>query len=228
MPEIHNIKLGITNCYLIKENDKLMLIDAGIDGKEKRFEKRLHALGYNLNDIDILIITHVHFDHAGIAAWLKERSRLKIIVHKNEAHILSRGLTPIPAGTNFFGKILNILGNIFNFLFRVKATEADIVADKLMPLKELGFSASIIPTPGHTEGSVSVLFDSGECFVGDCCISMFNKKDVFPPFANNATELLKSWKILLDSEAKSFYPGHGKVISPMVLEQSYRKNKNRF
>lgn len=65
-------------CLLVKENNRLILIDTGIGNKqnEKFFsyyylhgndslEKSLHQLGVDFADITDVFLTHLHFDHCG-------------------------------------------------------------------------------------------------------------------------------------------------------------------
>ncbi len=228
MPEIFPIKLSYTWCYLVKQGDKLLMIDASLSGFEKKFEKKVRALGLAVEDIDLIILTHVHYDHVGITNWVKEKSGAPVMVHEKEASILEKGGTPIPLGTETLGKLLNKLGNIFNFIFSYKPVKADILIKDILSLAKFGFSATVVPTPGHTEGSISVLFGTGESFVGDCCFQIFKRKDVFPIFANDVPQLLKSWISLLNSEALTFYPGHGQAFTKEVLRFSFEKNQSRI
>jgi hydroxyacylglutathione hydrolase len=61
-------------------------------------------------------------------------------------------------------------------LLRSNATEFDevepeILVDEEMDLLEFGVNGRIVHTPGHTSGSISLLLDSGEAFVGDLAIN---------------------------------------------------------
>lgn len=226
MPEVFPIKLSYTWCYLVKEGNKLLMIDASLSGFEKKFERKVKALGLAVEDINLIILTHVHHDHVGITNWVKEKSGAPVLVHEKEASILEQGKTPIPKGTGTLGKILHKLGNTFNFIFSYKPVKADILVKDTHALDIYGFSATLVPSPGHTEGSISVLFDTGECFVGDCCFQIFKRKDVFPIFANDVPQLLKTWKNLLNSKAVRFYPGHGQVFDKKTLGFSLKKTNS--
>ena len=202
-----------------------MMIDASLSGFEKKFERKLKALGLAVEDINLIILTHVHHDHVGITNWVKEKSGAPVMVHEKEALILEHGKTPIPYGTKTLGKIIHKLGIAFNFIFSYKPVKADILVRDTLALDKYGFSAKLVPTPGHTEGSISVLFDTGDSFVGDCCFKIFKRKDVFPIFANDVPQLLRTWKTLLNSEAVRFYPGHGQAFDKEVLRSSFEKNQ---
>jgi len=49
------------------------------------------------------------------------------------------------------------------------------------------------------------------------------RNSIFPPFADNIRELLKSWEILLETECHLFLPGHGKAISRELLQHESLK-----
>ncbi len=57
------------NAYLIKANDKLILIDAGTAGNYGpslgQLSKNLIKAGYNPEQIDAVLVTHIHIDHTG-------------------------------------------------------------------------------------------------------------------------------------------------------------------
>ncbi len=161
---------------------------------------------------------------------IKDFTRAKIIVNSNEYELLKKGIISIPKGTNIFGKLISYLGNLFPKAIGYPPVEADIRISETYSLKDFGFNASIIPTPGHTEGSLSVVFDLGEAFVGDACFNIIpiNKSTVFPPFANNIPILLKSWKLLLDTKVQELFPGHGKPFDKDKLQKSFIKLKGKI
>jgi glyoxylase-like metal-dependent hydrolase (beta-lactamase superfamily II) len=77
-----------------------------------------------------------------------------------------------------------------------------------------GADGHIIYTPGHTDGSVSVLLDSGEAFVG-CLIhnrAPFVFKPGLPIYAKDILQLKLSLKMVIDRGAKILYPGHGNPV----------------
>ncbi len=61
------LKLSVTNCFLIKAGQKYILVDTGYEYEWDRFCERLKAAGVSLSAISHLILTHHHGDHAGLA-----------------------------------------------------------------------------------------------------------------------------------------------------------------
>ena len=68
--EIKIIKVGICNCYIIKDEGTI-LIDTGMPGKCKQFSKGLKKVGINPKEIKAIVITHCHFDHIGCIKEMK-------------------------------------------------------------------------------------------------------------------------------------------------------------
>lgn len=70
------------NCVLIRSGGRTLLVEAGLgrsrpDGFDERFgcervgriDERLADLGVEISDVNVLILSHLHFDHAGGAVW---------------------------------------------------------------------------------------------------------------------------------------------------------------
>jgi len=81
--QIHTIKLGFDQCYLIGDKDWIM-IDAGQSNKKREFLKKLADFGIKPEQIKLVIITHGHWDHIGSAKDIKNLTGAKIAMHENE------------------------------------------------------------------------------------------------------------------------------------------------
>jgi len=96
-----------------------------------------------------------------------------------------------------------------------EAVEAEIIIDDKMLLNNYGFAGEVIHTPGHSEGSLSVIVDK-DCFCGDTFFNVF-KSTFYPPFADDQEKLLKSWEKIFEYGCERYYPGHGKSFSHQEL-----------
>jgi glyoxylase-like metal-dependent hydrolase (beta-lactamase superfamily II) len=72
-------------------------------------------------------------------------------------------------------------------------------------LGRLGLAGEIVPTPGHSDDSVSLLLDDGAAFTGDLTPPQMLGDD--PASALAAA----SWRRLGERGARTVYPGHGPV-----------------
>ncbi|UWX67768.1 MBL fold metallo-hydrolase [Empedobacter stercoris] len=74
MPKVHTIDLNFQNedeaiaTYLIETEQGPVLVDPGPYSTFENLKAGIEALGWRIIDIENILITHIHFDHAG-AAW---------------------------------------------------------------------------------------------------------------------------------------------------------------
>mgnify|MGYP005843766309 CR=1 FL=1 len=217
------IRLGSSLCYFIPSRNGALLIDAGNAGKVDHLNSVLLAHEYELQDIKLIVLTHTHHDHVGSLAEIKLRTGAKVMVHAAEAGFLQKGHTPLPNGTTPWTKLAVGAGRLANF-GKYEAVTPDIVVNGKTDLREFGVNGKVLPTPGHTAGSISVILN-GRAFVGDTLFG-FRSENVFPPFLSNLDELKKSWNILLNTPCRTFYPGHGRPISRPRFERAFSQLMN--
>jgi len=221
---IQRLPAGGSHSFLIRTGNHAFLVDTGRRIMLKMLLKQIHHAG--ARKIDYLILTHTHFDHAENAASLKERFGLRIIVHESEAALLKKGENPLVAGTIAPTRLLGWLFARTQFLFRYRAVEPDILAGREFDLTPLGISGHILHTPGHTQGSVSVIIENEIALVGDALFGMF-PGSVFPPFGQNVSQMIESWGLLAGTGCKVFLPAHGGERSLDLLRNQYRKHAGR-
>jgi glyoxylase-like metal-dependent hydrolase (beta-lactamase superfamily II) len=168
-------------CLLVETGDALVLIDNGAgnkesdrfleiygidntsdDGRPSRLEDALAAIGLAPGDIDIVIDTHLHFDHAGGNTHLDEEGVLQIsfpharyIVQKGEFEYAHRDNERIRA---------SYLPHNYDPVMaagRLELIEGDV---EILP------GVQVRRTPGHTPHHQSVLIRSAgqtACFLAD-------------------------------------------------------------
>jgi len=220
--DIHSINVGITSCYLIRDKGSV-LVDAGVPGKCKRFYKKFMDINIEPEKIKAIIITHCHWDHVGSLKELRGLTGAKVMVHRNEKDPLEKGELKIPPAVTRWGKTMHFLLKGLGRTITTEPNKVDVViGDKGLSLEEYGIHGEIIFTPGHSLGSISVILDSGEAFVGDSAMNKFplTAKPNLPIFAEDQKALKDSWKKLIESGAKMIYPGHGK---PFPIEKMIEK-----
>jgi hydroxyacylglutathione hydrolase len=116
-----------------------------------------------------------------------------------------------------------VLKPLTPFLFRFPATQVDMVlGDEGLFLAEYGIPGKVIHTPGHTAGSVSVLLETGDAFVGCMAHSglPFRLSPGLPVFAEDLEQLRQSWQLLLSHGARTIYPAHGEPFSADVIRKA--------
>ena len=76
--------------------------------------------------------------------------------------------------------------------------------DGLSLLERIEIPGQILPTPGHSEDSVSLLLDDGSAFTGDLTPMPFIGEE-------DPAVVSASWQLLRERGATRVYPGHGPV-----------------
>ena len=209
--EIHRLPLGIANCYLIKE-EGVILVDAGTPNKEKKFLKVLKDLSIEPKDISLILLTHGHWDHIGSVHELKRLTGGEVAINQHEKDWVEQALKPLPPGINLWGKILIRLIRISLLSVKFPATSVDLVLkDEEFSLESYGIHGRVLYTPGHSSGSMSLLLDTGDAFVGDLAANGLPQRigPGMSVFAEDISAVKRSWRLLLDRGAKWIYPGHG-------------------
>jgi len=212
-----------SNCFVIRNSKTSILIDTGIQGNTGNFLEVFKENHIEPTDISLIILTHTHYDHCGNAAELKALTQSRIMVHASEADNLRRGYSPFPDGTSFLPDLISKISNsLRSGKQQFKPVEPDILIKDRFDLQEFGIDGYVLPTPGHTPGSLCIVLKEEIVFTGD---SMFNilPGSVYPPFANDKEMLKRSWFKLMDSGASFFYPAHGKPFDLEKLKRSLKK-----
>jgi len=81
---------GENNAYLLASGDDLALVDTAVDTPETRelLATELSERGYALSDIDRVLLTHWHPDHAGLAAAVQAESGATVHAHEADAPLV--------------------------------------------------------------------------------------------------------------------------------------------
>ncbi len=219
---IYPIRLGLNRCYIVRQKG-LIMIDGGVPGKINTFRKAISKIPINLPKLQLLIITHGHFDHVGSAKAIKEMTGARIAVHQADRAMIEKCILKIPPAVSTWGSIAHaILKPFVPFISSFPKTKVDLVlGDEPFSLVEYGIQGRIIHTPGHTPGSVSVLLNTGDAFVG--CMAHnnppFRLNPGLPIFAEDLEQIKANWRLLLNQGAQTIYPGHGKPFSANVIRR---------
>lgn len=218
---------GRSNAYLVRSNGKNILIDTSVTGDYSTLIERMTTALLAEVRIDFLILTHTHYDHCQNAAQIQREYNAPIAMSEYEAGFAQKGDTPLPNGTWLITKLFSCIGNRIGRkgLDYQSFTPDKLVKDDAVRLSEISPSLQLLPTPGHTKGSISVIVDDEVAIVGDALFGIF-RRSIFPPFANDVPLMLKSWeKLLSQTNCNVFLPGHGRAVTRQLLEKELRKRR---
>jgi hydroxyacylglutathione hydrolase len=223
--QITQILSGRSNVFLLSNGKQNILIDTSPRRKWNALVKRLRNL--NIHRLDYLILTHSHFDHSDNASMIRNEFNAKVIVHKDEASCLLNGGFMMIKGTNWItAPLVRILGKLLAHRLRCKPCPYDVLVEELLDLKEFGFNAYLIHTPGHSAGSMSMIVDDEIALVGDAMFGVF-KGSIFPPFASDTKQMVESWGKLLTTSCSLFIPSHGSANGRALVQEEYDKREGQ-
>ena len=235
--EIKTVNLGVVSCYLIKTDKGYILVDTGGRDPANRdlaairsiLDKQLENAGCFPGDLNIIILTHGHFDHTDNCAYLRKKYKTKIAMHSGDSNMVENATIPDKKFRPFY---LKIITKCFMFFTRVEAKTREILThfEKFKPdfyidegfnLSEYGLDAEVLHIPGHSKGSIGILTSKGDLFCGDIMVNILGK----PLFNwlmtdNDFGELDATIERIKKFNIKTVYPGHGK---PFEMDRLIKK-----
>ena len=180
-----------TNCYIVgsEPSKRGMIIDPGAEAR--RILSTVSDLGLT---ISLIVVTHLHFDHIGALAPVKEKTGAKIAVHEAEAE----------AGLGIFSRMLSSMtGGTFS---QPPKPDKLLKDGDTIEVDDLRFT--VLYTPGHSPGGIS-LYGHGIVFSGDALFNSGIGRTDFPGCSYE--ELMDSIqnKLMTLPDETIVYPGHG-------------------
>ena len=190
---ITELKYSSTNTYLIGGSKGSLLFDTGWAGTFHALCKALGEKGLKLQDIDLLLISHYHPDHMGIAQQIADAGITIIAadVQKNYIHSADR----------IFEKEKS------SAFVPIKDTDVRFfsLSESRKLLAELGIGGEVLHTVGHSEDSISLWLDKEKAlFVGDL-------NPLYELEMHKGTQIGESWERLLKLKPETVYYGHAKT-----------------
>lgn len=161
-------KFGPTSAYAYYiDSAEPAIIDTGIAGSpDAEIEQALEEYGFDIKDIQWILLTHGHLDHLGgaHALWEKTGRRARVVIPEKEAYLLRNREAHVSDYEHLQGQYLNEevrkkhtsillhdIGEGMEPAMVVKEGDKLSIGDNL--------TISVIETPGHSIGSITYLID---------------------------------------------------------------------
>lgn len=203
MTEIHRIKCGNGNCYVIENGASGVLVDTG----KREFADKVLAACKSYH-VGLIVLTHAHFDHAENAARISNALGIPIGMSEKDCNLVASNKNQALFAETFLGKIV-LSVSLKDFSARqMSQFKPSIFLNDGDSLADYGIDAKIIALPGHTDGSIGVDVESRHLLVGDALMNMFYPTVSMLYHDKNA--MLESARKISALGERTIYFGHGK------------------
>lgn len=183
-----------SHVYLIKGTVKNILIDTGLPANFENLKESLSDVGLRPDDIDLIVLTHEHWDHVGAASFFIETSLIA-------AHHLA-------ANKIMIGDEFVLMNKYFDQHSKAFCPDIWLYENTMIDLGN--YKLNIIHTPGHCSGCIclhepekEILFTGDTIMAGGVLSGIYTSGSIA-----DYTDSLNRLKAL---KVTRIYPSHGKT-----------------
>ncbi len=184
------LKYGNTNTFFIRGTSGNLLVDTDYAGTLTAFYRAIKKQTIKISDITYILATHYHPDHIGLIGEL-----------------INQGVKLLVIDTQY--SYIHFADNIFSRDKRlayepIHMDNAIIIntEESRAFLRNIGIDGEIVATTSHSADSISLILDSGECFVGDLepieYLAAYDQND----------RLNYDWELIMHYAPKKIYYAH--------------------
>ena len=171
-PGVHRLGSDRVNFYLVVQDGRITVVDAGLSGYWEQIEPALRGIGRGLDDVAAVVLTHAHSDHTGIAGQLHERG-VPVYLHGEDHQLLQTGKESWKRERSQLSDLRHV--RAYAFFFHM-ARNGALKPPHIEDAKAIGEGDEldvpgrprVVHTPGHTPGHCAIYFaQHGALFVLD-------------------------------------------------------------
>lgn len=192
------------NLYVIRGNNGDILIDTGFICMKKKIKKWLDKF-----NIKLIVLTHAHVDHIWNVAYIKQLYNCEVAISEMDlVNIDNTKINPKPSKKRYTWWCKLMTWGMKKFI--PDKFDVDILLKDNQVLDLNGIKLKVISLPGHTNGSIGVLYND-YLFVGDALVNRNKKVQIAYQNQNNESAI-GSYKKILDLNPKIVFLGHDKEV----------------
>jgi hydroxyacylglutathione hydrolase len=202
---IKRLEVGMlgTNCYLVMDDDSRegYVIDPGAEARA--VTRVASEMGLKCKAV---LCTHGHMDHVGAVGKVTEALGAPAMISETDS--------PILAGAGH-----GIVGKLSAMRVSKPGPGAVVVLEPEQVLEFGARHARVVPTPGHTHGSMSFIIDDG-IFCGDLVFQgSIGRTDLRGGSLSELLDSVRRYVWTLPADARIF-PGHGPDTTVRIEKRS--------
>jgi glyoxylase-like metal-dependent hydrolase (beta-lactamase superfamily II) len=176
-PGIHRIEDAHTNWYLIEDEGRVTIVDAGVPRSWESFVSAMGELGHPMSAVAAVVLTHAHFDHLGFAERARVELDVPVYVHENDVPLTRhpRQYAHEKARSYYVATQPRALPYVIGFA-RARAlfpTPVGAVTRYAIGKLPVPGTPRVVFTPGHTLGHCALhLPDRDVVLAGDAVVTL--------------------------------------------------------
>jgi len=216
---VHFAETELVNWTLVTDSDGVMLIDAGFPGNRDDVLTSIRQLGFGIDDVRAILLTHAHIDHLGSAIWFAKTHGTPVYCHADEVgHAKREYLEQVslpdiaahvwqPRWLKWSLAITRKGGMVRDGIPTARALTPDVAGT-------LPGAPMAIPSHGHTSGHCAFVVDgvlvSGDALVTGHPVSTRRGPQLLPDlFNHDQRRCVRSLAALGMLDTDVLLPGHG-------------------
>ena len=210
------------NVWLLR-GEPLTLVDTGPISAPalEALEAGLRDLGLRVEDLELVLLTHQHADHVGLAATIRRRSGARIAAHEALARYLEGFGERVAGEKVFFGRFLaehgvpeRLRGDDTGYWGWLERSSEDCRPDLSLADGETvragGRDLLVLHRPGHSETDTLYVDEAHRlAFVGDHLLTTPAIAEQGPDRTRPLVRYLSNLRRLAEQDLATLHPGHG-------------------
>lgn len=216
---ILRIRVGETNCYLVRSAGGTILVDPGPPRSAPAIAAGAAAAGVAPGDVRLILVTHGHLDHYGAAGQVQAWCGAPIAAHPLAPDLSRDRRNALPPAQTLRGSLVRWAYLILAPLRPLRPLEAGVFLEDGEDLSAYGLEGRIIALPGHAPGSLGIVTARGDALVGDLLVNYAVPSQ--PLYLSDRAAWQASYERLRGLEPRHVYVGHGEPFAGQALARIY-------
>ena len=218
---VHFAYTDLVNWTLVSDGDGVILIDTGFPGHRDDVLDSLRRLGFEVDDLRAILLTHAHIDHFGSAIWFAKTHGTPVYTHATEVGHAKRQYLEQASPVDVLARAWNprYLAWSLALIRKGGLTHEGIPTAAVFDediAATLPGTPIAVPTPGHTGGHCSYLVDgvlvAGDALITGHPVSARRGPQLLPGLFNHDQDgCVRSLAALGMLDTEVLLPGHGPV-----------------